>query len=172
MLLYATQVRWLEQKRTVYGLVIRLPLTNAVYDSCIPAGAASVARQCARLEPTLCVPRQGLVEEPPLYPDHLLHDMIRTALQPAPPPAGFGDDLGFSGFGDGDFAGSDPVDWRRGSLDFEDEYGVEMDPLSGQGGSRGSPPMDGRQGGAENYPEWPERGGVSEAQQFSFNSDR
>ncbi len=112
------------------------------------------------------------MEDPPLYPDHLLHDMIRTALQPAPLNAGFGDDSGFGGFSDGDYVGADPADWRRGSLDFEDEFGSDLEPVNGQGSGSVSA-LDRRQGfGAEDYPEWPERGGNSEAQQLSFNSDR
>ena len=125
---------------------------------------------------------QGLVEDPPLYPDHLLHEMIRTALQPAPENVGFGDGSGFRGFDDDGYADEDPADWQRGSLDVGDEFGVddgatqfqrEWAALNGQDMGGGSPaPLQGQAGGAPgDYPEWPETDGFRE-QQLSFDSNR
>ena len=129
----------------------------------------------------MCV-LQGLVEDPPLYPDHLLHEMIRTALQPAPENAGFGNGSGFSGFDDTGYEEPDPADWRSGSLDVDDGYSAdggsaefqrEWAGLNGQGvGGDDAAPLEGQAGGlSEDYPEWLEKGGFSE-QQLSFGSDR
>ena len=109
--------------------------------------------------------------------------MIRTALQPAPESVGFGDGTGFrGGFDDDGYADADPADWQRGSLDADDEFGVddgaaqfqrEWAALNGQDAGGDSPaPPQGQAGGIPgDYPEWPETDGFRE-QQLSFDSKR